>query len=79
MHPLEGRLELKLFAEPNGVPEARDLVPVFHGWIRDRRIPHELLIDVADYSHVHQGPGVILVGHRAMYGIDRTDGRPGFL
>lgn len=79
MHPLEGRLELKLFAEPNGLSDPRELVPVFHGWIQARRLPGELLIDVADYTHVHHGPGVLLVGHRATYGMDRSDGRPGLL
>jgi hypothetical protein len=79
MRPLEGRLELKLFAEENGLPAPRELVSVFHGWIQTRRLPGELLIDVADYSHVHHGPGVLLVGHRATYGMDRTDGRPGLL
>jgi hypothetical protein len=78
MHPLEGRLELKLFVESRA-PDQREIVPVFHGWIRDRLLPDELLIDVADYSHVHHGPGVILVGHRAIYGIDQSEGRPGLL
>lgn len=39
----------------------------------------EILIDVADYSHVHNGPVTLLVGHEANYGIDRGDGRIGLL
>ncbi|MDQ4076387.1 MAG: hypothetical protein M3220_09100, partial [Chloroflexota bacterium] len=38
-----------------------------------------LLIDVADYKHVHHGPGVSLVGHEGDYAIDMGDGRPGLL
>jgi hypothetical protein len=79
MHPLEAALELKLFAEESGVPDSGELLPVFHAWIREARLTDEILIDVADYSHVHQGPGVILVGHRAIYGIDRGEGGPGLL
>jgi hypothetical protein len=37
----------------------------------------ELLIDVADYCHVPDGPGVVLVAHEAEYGMDHTDGRWG--
>jgi rhodanese-related sulfurtransferase len=31
-----------------------------------------LLIDVADYQHVPQGPGILLVGHDVDYGVDET-------
>lgn len=62
MHPLDGPLELKLFDETEGDGEgtlpslSRDVVPVFHRWLQDQRLPGELLIDVADYSHVTGGP-----------------------
>jgi len=60
-------------------PENVDLqaaVPVFHKWIQEQ-IFDELLLDVADYSHVPDGPGVVLIGHEADYAIDNTDGRLG--
>jgi hypothetical protein len=79
MHPLEGRLELKFFAEDDRMPDPSEFVPVFHRWIQIGRLPGELLIDVADYSHVHHGPGVVLVGHQASYAIDHGEGRPGLL
>ena len=37
----------------------------------------ELLLDVADYRHVHEGPGVVLIGHQANYSVDNTDNRLG--
>jgi hypothetical protein len=37
----------------------------------------ELAIDVADYEHVHEGPGVVLVGHAYDYFWDYGEGRPG--
>jgi len=57
-------------------PEQLDLdavVNVFHSWIQDQ-VCEELLLDVADYRHVHQGPGIILIGHEADYSIDNADG-----
>jgi hypothetical protein len=38
-----------------------------------------LLIDVADYAHVHQGPGILLIGHEGDYSLDLGEGRPGLL
>jgi hypothetical protein len=55
-----------------------DAIPVFHRWIQDR-VRDELLIDVADYRHVHHGPGVLLVAHEANYSLDQADGRLGLL
>jgi hypothetical protein len=54
--------------------EPSDFVPLFHEWIRTDRLPDDTLIDVADYSHVRGGPGVVLVAHRSAYGIDSADG-----
>jgi hypothetical protein len=61
-----------------GALKLKDFIPVFHRFIQTRALD-DLLIDVADYSHVHQGPGVILVCHGAIYGIDEEDGRQGLL
>ncbi|PYV68271.1 MAG: hypothetical protein DMG97_06750 [Acidobacteria bacterium] len=52
------------------------VITVFHSWIQDQ-VCEELLLDVADYRHVHHGPGVVLIGHEADYAIDNTDGRLG--
>jgi hypothetical protein len=67
----------KLFFAEGGTPIAlEDFVPIFHGWIRERRID-DVLIDVADYAHVADGPGVLLVCHEGQYVIDGRDARPG--
>lgn len=55
-------------------PEAH--IPVFHRWIQSHRLPL-VLIDVADYAHVPDGPGVLLVSHEYNLFADRFDGRPG--
>lgn len=52
------------------------VIPIFHGWIQEQPFA-ELLLDVADYRHVHHGPGIVLIGHQADYSLDHTDGRWG--
>ena len=60
-------------------PQSVDLeaaVPVFHQWIQGQ-VCDELLLDVADYTHVPDGPGIVLIGHEADYALDNTDGKLG--
>ena len=64
-----------LVSDPASVDLAA-IVPVFHRWIQEQ-VFGELLIDVADYSHVPNGPGILLVGHEADYAVDNTAGRLG--
>jgi hypothetical protein len=52
------------------------LIPIFHSWIKDK-IFEERLLDIADYRHVHNGPGVVLIGHEGDYAVDNTDGHLG--
>lgn len=70
------QLMVKFFVEDASTLDLGELIPVFHGWIQNRRLD-ELLIDVADYRHVHQGPGVILVGHGTIWAMDGGEGRLG--
>jgi hypothetical protein len=75
------RLGVKVFVEPpaaSGALRSEEFIPVFHRWIQNRRLA-ETLIDVADYGHVHQGPGVVLIGHAANYALDFDEGLPGLL
>ncbi|HLI86618.1 MAG TPA: hypothetical protein VKV17_22115 [Bryobacteraceae bacterium] len=69
---------MKLFATPDSHPRLGDAIPVFHRWIQENRVP-EMAIDVADYEHVPEGPGVILVCHEAIYGLDEGKGRLGLV
>ena len=50
-----------------------DAIPAFHSWIQQGP-GEELLIDVVDYRHVPAGPGVVLIGHEADYGLSETPG-----
>lgn len=55
--------------------DPESIVPVFHGWIRERAV-EGLLIDVARYAHVPDGPGIVLIGHEGDYALDLAAGRP---
>lgn len=57
---------------------AEAFIPVFHRWIKEHTLP-ELVIDVANYVHVPQGPGVVLIGHGSDYFMDEGEGRLGLL
>jgi len=73
------QLSVKLFAADPDAVEVERFTAIFHGWIQENRIPHQLLIDVADYRHVPDGPAILLVGHEAHYSIDRERGPLGLL
>lgn len=67
---------IKLFAEGAADLDLLELIPVFHGWIQQGELS-DLAIDVADYTHVHHGPGVMLIAHEGNYALDEAEGRRG--
>jgi hypothetical protein len=71
-------VNVKLFAVEPAPADLSGAIPVFHRWIQRREFP-ELLIDIADYGHVPDGPGVMLIAHEANYSLDRSRGRLGVL
>lgn len=70
------RIAVKFFAR--GKVDVEPFISIFHHFIQKGSVPG-LLVDVADYVHVPDGPGVILIGHEVDYGIDLTSGRAGLL
>lgn len=70
------KLSVKWFLEqPNSVP-LTDFIDIFHGWIQ---ATDGVYHDVADYSHMHAGPGIVLVANDANVSIDESDYRRGLL
>src|SRR3970040_2096363 len=70
------KLNVKIFVEqPNDIPLS-DFIDVFHGWIQ---ATDGIYHDVADYSHMQAGPGIVLVAREANMSIDETGGRRGLL
>jgi len=73
------RLGVKFFAADPSSVQLDALIPIFHRWIQKQNLTGHLLIDVHDYSHMHHGPGVLLVAHEGNFSIDTSDGRPGLM
>jgi hypothetical protein len=62
---------IKLFAVDAKGFDILKLIPMYHRWIQQKTL-EGLLIDVADYSHVPAGPGVMLIAHEGNYALDET-------
>ncbi len=72
------KMQVKLFTRQTDVPLA-PVVEIFHRWIRDETLEDEVLVDVADYSHVPNGPGIFLAGYGSDYYFEQSEGRPGLV
>jgi rhodanese-related sulfurtransferase len=60
---------LKVTFPPAGpLPDLGGAIEAFHRFIQ-RGLVEGLILDVADYRHVPQGPGVLLVGHDVDFGL----------
>jgi len=64
--------------EPGAAVDFTPFIPLFHRFIQQQSV-EGLLLDVADYAHVPNGPGVVLIGHDVDYGIDSVGGQAGLL
>src|SRR3989338_10124635 len=70
------RINVKFFlADANGVA-LTDFIPIFNSWVQASDGEY---YDIADYSHVHAGPGVLLIAHEANISMDNTGNRLGLL
>jgi hypothetical protein len=69
---------IKFFAADAQSLDILKLIPVYHRWIQQNAL-EDLLIDVADYSHVPAGPGVMLIAHEGNYALDETGHERGVL
>jgi hypothetical protein len=73
------RLGIKFFAATDSRIDLAEFIPVFHEWIQKQAIKDHLLIDTHNYSHIQEGPGILLVGHQGNFSIDTADDRMGLL
>ncbi len=67
------RISVKLFAAAGTKLSPAESVRLFHRFIQEKLLD-EVMVDVADYSHLRGGPGVLLVCHSAHYGLDGDGG-----
>src|ERR671918_3044370 len=71
-----GKINVKFFAADPHSPPLTDFIDLFHGWIQ---ATDGIYHDVADYSHMQSGPGIVLVANDANLSIDETENRRGLL
>ncbi len=72
------KISVKLYLD-----QGRDIAPeiwfkIFNNWI-SAHDGADVLLDVADYSHVPNGPVTLLIGHEYDLSIDDTDAKRGLL
>ena len=73
------RVAVKFFTtSPESGADLQPFIALFHRFIQQASV-EGLLLDVADYAHVPNGPGVVLIGHEVDYAIDSGGGRTGLL
>jgi hypothetical protein len=70
------KLNAKWFVEQPNTIALTDFIDIFHGWIQ---ATDGIYHDVADYSHMRAGPGIVLVAADANLSMDEADGRRGLL
>ena len=75
---LGDRLQISIYSEPlrSADVDLEQYVSVFHDVIRQSALAG-LLIDVASYAHVPNGPGVLLIGHEFDFSVRIALGRVG--
>ena len=70
---------IKIYLKESRTYSSRDYISIFHGWIQEKAIPDHLLIDVADYSHVADGPGIMLIAHEGCFSLDQENKKSGMM
>jgi len=70
------RFCIKFFTRTGIDIEDAVFIDIFHKWIRLKKLDG-VLLDVADYRHVPEGPSVMLISHEINYALDYAEGRFG--
>jgi hypothetical protein len=71
------KINVKFYLQDEDSLSAEEAFRIFNAWIASSS--DEVLIDVADYSHVGIGPITLLIGHYANYSLDTDGGEKGLL
>jgi hypothetical protein len=70
------KIAVKVFAETANEIPLTEFIDIFHSWIQ---ASDGVYHDVADYSHMQEGAGIVLVAKDANVSIDETGHRRGLL
>lgn len=69
--------KVKFYAKGNPTVHAEQIIPIYHRWIQQDKVPGHVLFDVSDYQHVPAGPGILLVANEALITLDSFGNRTG--
>jgi hypothetical protein len=72
------RISIKINSEAGSDLSLDPFLEIFGRWRADKAHPAEW-IDLADYAHVPKGPGIVLIGVKAMFSFDLTAPASGLL
>lgn len=70
------RLGVKFSLKQQPTLQPEDILPIFQRWIQEHTILG-MLIDVIDYKHVPEGPGIVLIADEFDLAYDLSDGEIG--
>ena len=70
------KINVKFFVEQPSAIALTDFIEIFHSWIQ---ATDGVYHDVADYSHMQAGPGIVLIANDANVSIDESGARRGLL
>lgn len=70
------KINVKFFVADSAGLESETFIRIFNSWIQ---AGDGAYYDVADYSHVQSGPGIVLVAHEANISLDNAGNRLGLL
>ena len=70
------KFNVKFFVASPGSVQLDDFIYIFNSWIQ---ASDGAYYDIADYSHMYGGPGLVLVAHEANVSMDNTWNRWGLL
>ncbi len=72
------RIDLKLLFQVAASPDLDAVLPIFHRWRQDGEHASDW-VDLADYAHMHEGPGVLIAGKRTSFSVNLNPPGPGLL
>lgn len=67
------QFDIRIASKTSKGVDTEAFMGVLQRWIQQRTIPG-VLIDVADYGHIHHGHGTILIAHEYNLSVDYADG-----
>lgn len=68
------QFDIRISSKTSQGVDTEAFMGVLQRWIQNHTIPG-VLIDVADYGHIHQGHGTILIAHEFNFSVDYAGGK----